>query len=283
MDHIRQCNAHDLAGFLPFETGGQRVGWVRPAVAETALNAASGFERVNGALRLRPAGDGVQARSAALLEASEAIVAAGLARKMRSEDYGVANVWGTPPLAALNRGLVAAFGVRAYGVHMNGFVRRPDGGFDIWIGVRANDKAVAPGKLDNMVAGGQPIGLGLMENLIKEADEEAKVPQGLARQARPVGCLTYVMETEAGLKPDTQFCYDLELPDDFTPVNADGETQDFIRMPAEEAARLVRETDRFKFNVNLVLIDFFLRHGLLSPDDTPDYAALSLGLRAPLP
>ena len=46
----------------------------------------------------------------------------------------------------------------------------------MWIGRRARDKPTFPGMLDNFVAGGQPIGIGLMDNLIKEAAEEAGVP-----------------------------------------------------------------------------------------------------------
>jgi hypothetical protein len=44
----------------------------------------------------------------------------------------------------------------------------------------------------------------------------------------------------------------------------------------------VRDTDAFKFNCNLVLIDFFLRHGLITPDD-PDHPALCAGLRRTMP
>ena len=40
----------------------------------------------------------------------------------------------------------------------------------------------------------------------------------------------------------------------------------------------MRETERFKFNVNLVIVDFALRHGLLSPDLEPDYERLVTGL-----
>jgi hypothetical protein len=43
----------------------------------------------------------------------------------------------------------------------------------------------------------------------------------------------------------------------------------------------VRETDDFKFNVNLVLIDFGLRRGLIGPEDQ-DYLALVEGLRGSL-
>jgi hypothetical protein len=39
----------------------------------------------------------------------------------------------------------------------------------------------------------------------------------------------------------------------------------------------VRETDDFKFNVALVLIEFFVRRGVVGPDD-PDYVAILDGL-----
>ena len=42
----------------------------------------------------------------------------------------------------------------------------------------------------------------------------------------------------------------------------------------------VRDTDDFKFNCALVVIDFLIRHGLLTPDDEPDYLRLVSGLHA---
>ena len=41
----------------------------------------------------------------------------------------------------------------------------------------------------------------------------------------------------------------------------------------------LRETDDFKFNVPLVIIDFLIRHGLLDPDKEPDFTVLARGLR----
>jgi 8-oxo-dGTP pyrophosphatase MutT (NUDIX family) len=131
-----------------------------------------------------------------------------------------------------------------------------------------------------MVAGGQPEGLGIGENLVKECAEEAAIPADLAVAARPVGTISYRHALPAGLKPDEMFCYDLELPADFQPENADGEVHAFTRLPAEEVVAIVRDTDRFKFNCALVLIDFFVRHGLIGPDDEPDYAEICNGLRS---
>jgi hypothetical protein len=52
-------------------------------------------------------------------------------------------------------------------------------------------------------------------------------------------------------------------------------------MPAEAAVDRVRKTDDFKFNVNLVILDFALRHGLISVED-PEYLDVASGLHRPL-
>ena len=86
--------------------------------------------------------------------------------------------------------------------------------------------------------------------------------------------------TERGGKEDVLYVYDLELPMDFTPRNTDGEVEAFMRLPLAEVAALVHDTDEFKLNCNLVIIDFLIRHGLLPPDHD-DYLSLVSGLRCP--
>jgi 8-oxo-dGTP pyrophosphatase MutT (NUDIX family) len=170
--------------------------------------------------------------------------------------------------------------VRAYGVHLNGW-HREGKALDLWVGRRAPDKKVAPDKLDNLVAGGIGHEHGLKATLVKEAAEEASLPAEIVAKAVPVGAISYRMETEQGLRDDVLFLYDLDVPADFKPVNTDGEIVGFRRLPAAEVVERVRTTDDFKFNVNLVIIDFALRHGLVTPDE-PDYLDLVTGLRRPL-
>jgi 8-oxo-dGTP pyrophosphatase MutT (NUDIX family) len=138
---------------------------------------------------------------------------------------------------------------------------------------------VAPGKLDNMIAGGQPHGLALAENLVKEAAEEAGLAPALALAARPAGIVTYRMETPPGVKVDCLFVYDLEMPAGLAPVNTDGEVERFDLLPWERVAEIIRDTDDFKFNCPLVVLDFLIRRGLIGPEH-PDYLALCAGLRA---
>jgi 8-oxo-dGTP pyrophosphatase MutT (NUDIX family) len=277
LDHICNCRRRDMSRFRPFHVGGERVGWVKHELAAWLESQGRTFEAADGGLSLSLALADFDSRSRAMAEIAAAMVTAGRLRRLRGEDFAVAPAFGRPPLFKLDRIAVGHFGVKAYGVHMNGFVRRADG-IHLWIGRRARDKSVAPGKLDHLVAGGQPYGLGIRENLAKECAEEAAIPPALAAQARPAGIVSYMMEHDGGLRDDVLFVFDLELPPDFAPRNTDGEIEEFMLWPAARALREMETTDNFKFNVNLVLIDFLIRHGLIGPE-RPDYLALLAGLR----
>ncbi|CAG0911549.1 unnamed protein product, partial [Cyprideis torosa] len=180
----------------------------------------------------------------------------------------------------VDRAAAPHYGIRAYGQHLNGYIRT-DAGIKMWVGVRAKDKPNEPGKLDQVVAGGLPWPLTEIENLIKECDEEANIPAALAKQAIPVGYVSYNAEIEEGAKPDTMLCYDLELPQDFVPTCNDGEVERFELMSIEEITERVRETEDFKVNCNLVIIDFLIRHGYLTDDD-PEFDKIHPGLRPSL-
>lgn len=277
LDRIAECNAHDLSRFRPFIVASQGVGWVHHPLADRLAAFADIFTVTRDAVRLSDRLVDFKSRTAALDEVVRALEAETIVKGRRNEYYPVGTGFTAPPLLAIERAAVPHFGVRAYGVHMNGYVRKGDG-IHMWIGRRAKGKHTYPGMLDNTVAGGQPMGIGLLENLIKECKEEAAIPEPLARQAHGVGAITYCMEAEDGLKPDVQFCYDLELSADFTPHNTDGEIDAFMLWPIARVAEIVRDTREFKFNCNLVIIDFLVRHGLIAPEH-PDYLEIVKGLR----
>lgn len=278
LDHIIVCNRCDMSKFLPFLVDSVRLGWVRHDVAHRLAAFPEAFRVSRTAVTLHPALTTPGARSQALDEVADELHRDWGTPALRGERYRVVHRFNDQPVMSVDRGVVSLFGIRAFGVHVNGIVRRPDG-LHLWIGQRALDKTVAPGKLDNMVAGGQPMGLSLHQNLLKEASEEAGLPEAIATMARPVGAIAYCMEDDWGLKPDVMFCYDLEVPADFTPVNTDGEMSGFTLMPVSEIAHRVKDSLDFKFNVNLVIIDFLIRHGFISPDHEPDYLDLIAGLR----
>jgi 8-oxo-dGTP pyrophosphatase MutT (NUDIX family) len=276
LDHIRACNAHDLSGYRHWLVDGIPLGWVRHALADRLAGFGDIFAVTADAVTLMMPPD-FDRRTAAMAGVVETLSAEGLMPGLRRELYAVSRHWGAPPLLALDRAAAPLFGIATYGIHVNGFVRRDDG-LHLWIGRRAEDRLIAPGKLDNIIAGGQPLGLTLAQNLLKEGAEEAGLTPDILARAIPVGAVTYRLEKDLGLKPDTLFLYDLELPAAVIPRNTDGEVADFTLMPVAEVTARVRDTDDFKFNVSLVIIDFLIRHGQLTPDE-PDYLALVTGLR----
>ncbi|OYQ36003.1 DUF4743 domain-containing protein [Niveispirillum lacus] len=275
--HVRSCNRHDLSGFRPFAIAGVTVGQVRIGFMERLLALGLPFMPDAGGISLHPGLTDAPSRTRAVAAALDRLVAEGTIPKLRREMYTVSDGWGRPALMELDRAAIPFFGVTAYGLHVNGFVRKPDG-LHLWVGKRALDRGVAPGQYDNLVAGGQPAGLSLADNLVKEAWEEAGLPAAMVRKAVPVGTISYLMEQDKGLKPDILFLYDLELPADFVPRNTDGEVERFELWPLSRVAESVHDTNDWKFNVNLTVIDFLIRHGWLTPDH-PDYLDLCRGLR----
>ena len=278
LDRIAACNAHDISRFVAFVVAGHRVGWVKPPFRDRLGDFPGVFAVTGEAVTLGPALATFAARSEAVDGALRRLAADGAVPGWRDEPYPVSTGFAAPPLLQMERAAVPLFGVRAYGVHVNGVVRA-GGGTKLWIARRSRHKETYPGMLDNFVAGGQPIGLGLMENVVKEAAEEAGVPPEIARRAVPAGAIVYCHETAEGLKPDVQFVFDMEVPADFAPRNTDGEIEAFHLWSVEKAMAVTRDTAAFKFNCALANIDFFVRHGFLGPEDDPDYVEIVRGLR----
>jgi isopentenyldiphosphate isomerase len=282
LDHIRLCNNADLSQFEPWFIGETRAGFLHRDFLPLVAVRTELFSHRDGAWHLSPALDTPAKRSATMRTFLLELRERGLFKNhWREEAYSVSWSFTDPPLMTMERAAVPWFGVRAYGPHMTGFVRKPDG-LHLWVPRRSYSKPTFPGELDNTVAGGQPTGLGLLENLVKECGEEASIPPELARQAKAVGYVRYWNQTGRQLKPDVMICFDLEMPADFTPLANDGEVHAFELWPVQRVFETVRDTTEFKYNCNLVLIDFFLRHGLFSADD-PQFFALGEGLRAPEP
>ncbi len=279
LDRIEACRRWSPEDYLPFLVDGRRVGRIRRDFAPQLAPFGEVFDLSDAAVALKARFDDFESRTAALHEVIVALAEAGVKLRLRDEDYAVHADWSEPPLLRLERGAVPLFGTCGYGIHVNGFVRRDDG-LHLWVGRRVMDKATAPGKLDHIVAGGQPYGLSLLENLIKESAEEASIPAELAARGRPVGAVSYITEMAEGLRHDLLYCYDLELPADFEPVCSDGEVEEFYLWPLARVLEVLEAGDDFKFNVALVNIDFLIRHGVIGPE-RPDYPALVHGLRLP--
>ncbi len=279
VDHIRRCNNYDPAKAVPLVAGNRRIGLLRRDNAEVLRRFPEVFDVAADAVQLTLEGDAA-AVSRAVARVVDTLVAESRVPKSRNETFDVAVGWGEPPILRVDRGAVPFFGTRAYGVHLNGY-RWEGSELYLWVGRRSPDKLVAPNKLDNLVAGGIGNGYGVVETLIKECDEEASMPARLSRTAVPAGAVSYRMENQYGIRDDVLFVYDIETPADFVPKSNDGEIAEFSLMPAAAVLDRVRDTRDFKFNVNLVILDFAVRHGLLRPGDVA-YLDIVTGLHRQL-
>jgi len=277
--HIVSCNNYDPAPAVPPSARPESAEVLRHDNAAALRRFPDVFAVADDRVNLVARGD-VAAVSRAVDAVADALVAEKQVPKWRNETFDVAPRWGAPAVFRLDRGAVPFFGTRAYGVHLNGYLRQ-SGSLHLWVGRRAPDKRVAPDKLDNIVAGGIGNGHGLQETLLKEGEEEASIPRNLTSDALPAGVVSYRMESEFGVRDDVLFVFDLEMPADFVPTNQDGEIAHFELMPASAVLDRVRTSDDFKFNVNLVILDFALRHGILRPDDL-EYLDVATGLHRPL-
>lgn len=223
----------------------------------------------------------MKTRSRAVGEVMASLRDQGVIIGWRNEEYPVLNSFYDDPCLLLERAAAPFFGIKAYGVHINGYVVLPDGHKELWVARRAANKPTWPGRLDHIVAGGQPYGISLAENVLKECHEEASIPAALAKEAMPVGAVSYTSLQQSGLKRDVLFCYDIELPPEFVPVPQDGEVEEFFRLPLDEVAAAVADhkRDPYKDNCNLVILDFLIRHGVITPD-IPGYLDIVSRLRS---
>jgi 8-oxo-dGTP pyrophosphatase MutT (NUDIX family) len=273
LDRVRECNTYDLRNFLPFVVDGVGVGHVRKGVAEKLGRFPDVFAVRSESVEMLSDLKTPAERSEAMARVVDAFVADGVVKNVRGERYPVATAFGLDPMLEMERAAVPLFGVGAYGVHLNGYVRRGNE-VHMWVARRSAKKQTYPGKLDQLVAGGQPIGITPDENLAKECWEEAAIPKSLARLAESVRPIHYCFEDDRGLHPNVLLCYDLELPIDFEPRPRDGEVERFHLWPIEQVMDTIASTDDFKANCNLVAIDFFIRHHFLAPAH-PEYRAVS--------
>jgi 8-oxo-dGTP pyrophosphatase MutT (NUDIX family) len=183
-------------------------------------------------------------------------------------------------LYSIERSASALFGIVTYGVHMTAFVRSPESSFGmkLWIPRRASGKQTYGGMLDNTVAGGMATGEEPLACLVREAEEEASLPNDLVkRNSTSHGTITYIYirtpkaSGETGLiQPEVQYVYDLELPAHVVPRPNDIEVEQFYLWTVEEVQEHLANGE-FKPNCALLMLDFFIRHGILTPENEKNY------------
>ena len=119
--------------------------------------------------------------------------------------------------------------------------------------------------------------------MAKEAGEEAGLEAALADRAVSTGVLSQMTSKADGscLKQSLYFVWELEVEADWAPSAADGEVARFERWDMARLERELREGELLRPAMTLVMTDFLLRHGRITPDSEPDYEQLVLAMHQP--
>lgn len=268
---LRAARNFRAQGFARFDVGFEAIGWIRRDLAALLRSWPEVFEFPEGNIRLRPATEADL--SASLAKVAQGLARDGAIRGWRGETYAIRANDGAAVLFHLERAAMHFFGLTSSAAHLNGYTGEGSK-LRILIARRAATKAIDPGMLDNLVAGGVPSGEDAWQTLLRECGEEAGIAPTLAEKARPAGALRVCREVPGGLHSEILFIHDLPLPADFAPRNTDGEVSEFLSLDPET---LIERIARGEMTVEagLVAVDFALRHGLLRDTDPAIGAAVA--------
>jgi 8-oxo-dGTP pyrophosphatase MutT (NUDIX family) len=219
------------------------TGYLTPEHAKVLLSLRQDWQRVPHGLRWDTPEKTHASRSLALANLAAELRDLGHVTGWRNEKFSywpdaiiLANGHPIEPTGALSaafemeRAAYRFFGLRAHAVHVNGFT---EDGF-LWCGRRSLTKATDPGMLDNIAAGGLPVGESLQTCGVREMAEEAGLSEALALTAVAQGQVTTCRSVPRGWHHETLWVYNLLMPADVQPVNQDGEVAEFsLLSPAQ--------------------------------------------------
>ncbi|BCS10990.1 thiamin pyrophosphokinase-related protein [Aspergillus luchuensis] len=231
-------------------------------------------------------------RTAILFPTLQQLASHGILRGWRNETFPLYGPDGTAILE-IERAASALFGIVTYGVQMLCYTDdKVSNTPHLWIAKRSSLKQTYPGMLDTTAAGGLSTGLPPREAIMREASEEAEIPEELLRkEIRFVDRISYfhVKKESVGgigmvelLQPEVEYLYELRLGKEVVPSPADSEVEDFRLWGVKEVKKALGE-GRFKPNSAVVVVDFLLRRGLLDGNDEDERIRVRLHRELPLP
>ena len=197
---------------------------------------------------------------------NHALRAHGLIVAWRDEPYGV---WDEQEAshATIERAASRFWGTLTLGAHCNGYAADAQGRpTHLWVAKRSLSKPTDPGRLDNLIGGGVPLGQSPWEALQREAFEEAGLAPEEIAQAMPGRIVALHCDIPEGLQREHLHVYDLRLPEGRTPQNQDGEVAWHQCWPVADALAAAAE-GRFTTDAALATLDFAVRHGVVAKDD----------------
>ncbi|EJD00031.1 uncharacterized protein FOMMEDRAFT_142512 [Fomitiporia mediterranea MF3/22] len=182
-------------------------------------------------------------------------------------------------MCTIERAAAPLFVCVTYSANMTVFQRTKEGETMVWVPIRAKTKQTWPGMMDNSVAGGIAADMSPVEVIVKESMEEANLAEDVVhKHARTAGAISYFFQKGKWLQPEVEYVFDLEIPstaaaselERFRPLPLDGEVEKFEFLSLNEIIPRLHQR-LFKPNCALVLVDFMIRYGYITPENEPNY------------
>jgi len=158
---------------------------------------------------------------------------------------------------SINRSFLSLFGFPAYGVHCNGWFKK-NSSYHLMIAKRSNKLLKFPAHYDNLIAGGQPCGISIRDNLYKEGYEEAGLPKSIMKFSKKGSKVHYFHNSQHCFHSAVIFVYNIEINEDIKLKNIDGEVELFFPVKVDELYNLL-ENDLLKPNCIIPIADFITK------------------------
>lgn len=282
-------NARQLYYHLHVDKIARPVGIIHPKVVES-LRQFPGwkFEEAKDLKTVTVVGDDEKARSE--------VVADTFSRLRESDQFAVLSRWrgevkpvfgpDNEVLFSVERAAAPMLGIVQYGIHLTLYTQDAGSEFpSIWISKRSQTTANYSGMLDNTVSGGYRTGEDPLQTVIREAEEEASIPAKLVRNsAHACGTISYfhhldkyVTGEKYLVQPEVEYLYEMEAPEGMEPRTNDDEVEWFQLWDVNKLKDGLTK-GLFKPSYALVLLDFFIRHGVMDTKNEPDYVEINARL-----
>ncbi|KAF4438422.1 NUDIX hydrolase domain protein [Fusarium austroafricanum] len=177
----------------------------------------------------------------------------------------------------MDRSGLDPFGVISYSAHMIGFVK-DEHDIKFWVPERSSTKPTVPNKLDSTVAGvvrsaEQPIDC-MLRKVAAEASVSAEYTKA---NIASCGTISYQMSITSAGKPGCQhiisYLYEMEFKDGVVPRPGNDEVGKFTLMTQESVIAALMNGE-FVANRAMVWLAYFIRHGILTPENDPDFVEI---------
>ena len=230
------------SGGCVWSCDGVDMGWVSAERAQDMVALLPGCTIQQGRLHWQMRADQPMQRSQALQAFLELQAAQGRLTGWRGEFFAWwpdTPAWppalDVPPFLCVERAGFRHLGLMSHAVHIHGFLRQGD----LWCGRRSDQKATDPGLLDNLAAGGLTAGEAPLTTAVRELAEEASLHLSDPSRLRGAGVIRTQRLEPQGWHDEQLLVYNLHMTEQETPINADGEVQEFLCLsPSEVVSRM---------------------------------------------